>query len=336
MRLFLESSDLRETEKAVKSGLVNGIVANPELINRYGSGDTDSLIVKLAGLSDTLQIELTGDSFEFWVTEAQRIMSLGLAKDKVIFRLPITENGLIACRELVSKGYCVNIMFIYTINQAYLAMQSGASMIELMADELLQQGYDVNSLIEETISMRDKYKYDTKISVAPGSSVGFLRASIKNGVDAFTFTGSSFAELKGSLLSNPAADRFLRKSRLISLKVKDVLKGKNPRIKDSSNLLEAVVEMTQGGMGAVAVLNSADELLGVFTDGDLRRQLQTNGEQVLLKSLSELNFKSPITIDAQSSLEELSKLFKDKRIDNVLVTENNKLVGMVDIQDLNL
>jgi signal-transduction protein with cAMP-binding, CBS, and nucleotidyltransferase domain len=92
--------------------------------------------------------------------------------------------------------------------------------------------------------------------------------------------------------------------------------------------------MSQGGMGAVAVLNEKEELVGVFTDGDLRRQLQQSGKDILSKKLSELVFKQPSTIDANAFLGEAYSILKDKRIDNILVTDTSGLIGMLDIQDI--
>jgi transaldolase len=48
MQLFLDSSDLRESEKALKTGILNGVITNPEMMKRYGEQDTDALILKLA------------------------------------------------------------------------------------------------------------------------------------------------------------------------------------------------------------------------------------------------------------------------------------------------
>jgi len=92
--------------------------------------------------------------------------------------------------------------------------------------------------------------------------------------------------------------------------------------------------MSKGGMGAVAVLNAEEELVGVFTDGDLRRQLQQSGKDILSKKLSELVFKQPATIEATSFLGEAYRILKDKRIDNILVTDHTGLIGMLDIQDI--
>ena len=336
MKLYLETSELREAEKLVKTNLIDGIVTNPDIMGRYGTGDTDSLILKLSKLSEHLHIEPKGETFEVWVTESQRLIALGLEKEKTIISLPVTEQGIKACKELKAKGIKVKINFIYNIHQAYLAMKSGASAISIMTSELQDKGYDAFSMIEESIKMRDQYSYDCEIVVASIHSMDNVRNAIKAGADAISIPNSVFFSLQNSLIDNPIAERFMKKNRLQSAIVRDIIKGSSPKVGIKSTVLEAVVEMTKGGMGAVAVVDESDELKGVFTDGDLRRQIQSLGDDVLKTNLADLAFKTPVSIDADQSLSDLSILFKDKRIDNILVTSAGKLIGMVDIQDLNI
>ena len=93
--------------------------------------------------------------------------------------------------------------------------------------------------------------------------------------------------------------------------------------------------MSQGGLGAVAVLDEQTKVIGVFTDGDLRRLLQGDGKDILTMKLSDLKFKQPISIESIAYLKDAAQILKDKRIDNLLVLDNGELVGMLDIQDLN-
>jgi transaldolase len=72
----------------------------------------------------------------------------------------------------------------------------------------------------------------------------------------------------------------------------------------------------------------------VFTDGDLRRHLQTAGSTVLDKKLGELDYKTPISIEGNLLLNDAASLFKKTNVDTIMVTDNGKPVGMLDIQDL--
>ena len=91
--------------------------------------------------------------------------------------------------------------------------------------------------------------------------------------------------------------------------------------------------MTEYGFGSITVTKD-NKVVGVFTDGDLRRKLQENGREVLAKNIGEFQYKEPVSIDADALLNEAADLFKKTKVDTILVTDGGKPVGMLDIQDL--
>ena len=87
--------------------------------------------------------------------------------------------------------------------------------------------------------------------------------------------------------------------------------------------------------GAVTIADDYDAVRGVFTDGDLRRSLQEHGSGVVRKTLSELGFtEEPITIDADSLLYDAMSLFEQSHVDTIIVVDDGKPVGIIDIQDI--
>ena len=100
------------------------------------------------------------------------------------------------------------------------------------------------------------------------------------------------------------------------------------------NIKDAIVKMTEFRFGTVIVTEKDGSVKGVFTDGDLRRLLQKEGEHILGKKLNELEYKTPVSIDANVILNEAAALFKKSNVDTIMVTDNGKPVGMLDIQDL--
>ena len=92
--------------------------------------------------------------------------------------------------------------------------------------------------------------------------------------------------------------------------------------------------MTGYGFGCVTITKNGGSLVGVFTDGDLRRLLQSEGEHILEKKMGEISYKSPVSIEADALLNDAVSIFKEKRVDTILVTKEGKPVGMLDIQDL--
>jgi CBS domain-containing protein len=92
--------------------------------------------------------------------------------------------------------------------------------------------------------------------------------------------------------------------------------------------------MTEFGFGAIVVTSDDMQVKGVFTDGDLRRYLQTQGAAVLDKQLGSLEYKTPVSIEAGMLLNDAAGIFKKTNVDTILVTDAGKPVGMLDIQDL--
>jgi CBS domain-containing protein len=93
--------------------------------------------------------------------------------------------------------------------------------------------------------------------------------------------------------------------------------------------------MTETRLGAVALVNNQGQLAGIFTDGDLRRDLQSDGPAILGRPLAQIGFsKTPLTISADALLYQAAKMFQDHKVDNVVVVEADRPVGLLDVQDL--
>jgi CBS domain-containing protein len=120
----------------------------------------------------------------------------------------------------------------------------------------------------------------------------------------------------------------------MTVKVKEVISPKNPKVLVDKTIFDALAEMTESGMGAVTVVDNDNNLKGIFTDGDLRRNLKEKGKLFLEDNIGEVvNAQNPITINADALLYEAVRIFKEKKVDNIIVLENNKPLGMIDIQD---
>ncbi|MEO1655741.1 MAG: CBS domain-containing protein, partial [Bacteroidota bacterium] len=123
-------------------------------------------------------------------------------------------------------------------------------------------------------------------------------------------------------------------TRLMTISVKEIINAKNPLVKSDDTLFDALSMMTESGQGAVAIVDGANALKGIFTDGDLRRNLKEKGKDVLdMKMENFVSDKAPITVPSDARLYEAVKVFKDANVDNIIVLENMAPIGMLDIQD---
>jgi CBS domain-containing protein len=99
--------------------------------------------------------------------------------------------------------------------------------------------------------------------------------------------------------------------------------------------MNAIVKMTESGFGCVSVVDSGEKLIGAFTDGDLRRLIESEGDAALHKKMSDLNFNPPITIDGSALLNDAQAIFHNSSVDNIIVLNDGVVAGILDIQDLN-
>jgi CBS domain-containing protein len=93
--------------------------------------------------------------------------------------------------------------------------------------------------------------------------------------------------------------------------------------------------MTESRLGAVTIVDADGAVAGIFTDGDLRRKLQSGGREVLDKPLAEVGFtRNPVTVSRASLLDDAVKLIKQHEVDSIVVVDDTAPCGVLDIQDL--
>lgn len=333
MELYLDSVDFKEIEEALKLGTIDGLTTTPTFMHRHGITDVDEAILKLSKMVKVLQVEALGDTPEEVEKEADRLIGLGLDPAKTVFKIPVSNIGIAACKRLRDKGYMVNVHLVYNLAQAYMAMQAGATYVCPLVGRLQDQGHDAITLIEQCVETVNYYGYDTKIMFSSVRHAEHARTAILSGVHTITAPWGVMKKLTENNLTTIGTNQFIEHTKLMTMRVNEIIAQYNPRIKVSESVVDAVVEINKSGLGSVSVVDDAGKLLGVFTDGDLRRKIESDGKAVLDKKLSDFDFKYPITINADALLYEAVELFKKHEVDNIVVMENNQLFGMLDIQD---
>lgn len=334
MELYLDSANLEEIEEAFKLGFLAGLTTTPTFMHRDGHTDIDATILKLSKMVPVLQVEALGETAEEIVTEAQRLDSLGLDKKKTVYKIPISLEGAKACKMLRDKDLMVNMHLIYTVQQAYIALNAGANYVCPLVGRLQDQGHDALALIEQCVDAVDRYGYDSKIMFSSVRNSEHVRNAINLGVHTITVPYKVLVQLPRNTFTDVGTQQFFEHTRLMTLKVRDVIREHPAVINQSKSILDALLNMTVSKLGAVSIVDDNNKVIGIFTDGDLRRNVEHEGDSFLHKNLSDLDMKVPITIDANESLYEASVIFKEKLVDTIVVTENGVPVGMIDIHDL--
>lgn len=334
MELYLDSADPKEIDEAFKLGFLTGLTTTPTFMHRGGVTDIDKMILALAKKVPVLQVEALGETAEEIVKEARRQLKMGLKKETTVFKIPVSLEGVRACKMLRNEGIMVNVHLVYTLQQAYMAMQAGASYVCPLVGRLQDQGHDALQLVQQCVEAVNYYGYDCRIMFSSVRTVEHVRNAINVGVHTITVPWKLMKQLTDNHFTAIGTQQFYEHTRLITMKVKDILGRSNPVVKESATVSEALVEMTRHGFGAVMVTDAKGNNKGVFTDGGLRRGLESEGNKFLAKKLSTLKFNDPITISPEALLDDAQKVFKEKKVDTLSVSENGRQLGMLDIQDL--
>jgi arabinose-5-phosphate isomerase len=124
--------------------------------------------------------------------------------------------------------------------------------------------------------------------------------------------------------------------RTLLLRVSDIMRSGDrlASVRDNAKVKDAVVAMTQARAGSAAVVDANNRILGIFTDGDLRRNISKHAN-VLDLSIKQIMTPSPITVTADRLAVDVLRIYEERNIDDLLVVDRqNRLVGAVDIQDL--
>jgi len=325
MELYLDSADLTEIEEAFRLGFLDGLTTTPTFMHRHGVDDIDALVLKLADIVPILQVEALGQTAEEICTEAHRLLSVGLSQEKTVFKIPVSLQGVKACSQLRADGIMVNVHLVYTLQQAYMAMKAGATYVCPLVGRLQDQGQDALGLVRQCVDAVTTYGYDTKVMFSSVRHVEHVRNAIMLGVHTITAPYRVLAQLTENHFTTVGTDQFLEHTRLLTTTVGEVMSSVNPLVQDDAGLQEAVIHMTEYGFGCVTVVSSDGTVKGLFTDGDLRRLLAKEGRDILKHRMSDFDYQNPLTA---------ADLFHTHKVDNLLVLEQGKPVGMLDIQDL--
>jgi transaldolase len=334
MEFYLDSVDIKEIEEAFKLGFLTGLTTTPTFMHREGVTDIDSMILKLSRMVPILQIEALGDTADEIVEEAHRQLNMGLDPAKTVFKIPVSLHGVAACKRLVDEGLMVNVHLVYTLQQAYMAMAAGATYVCVLVGRMQDQGYDALALVEQCVSAINYYGYTSKVMFSSVRNAEHVRNAITTGAHTITVPWKIMKVLTENNFTTLGTQQFVEHTKLITTRVSEVIRPANPTITLSHTVVDALVEMSKHGFGAVSVVDESGKLIGVFTDGDLRRHIQEEGQGVLQKGLTEFQFNLPISISPDALIQEAHQIFKKKEIDNIVVAENGRPIGMIDVQDL--
>ena len=202
MKFFIDTADVEEIRSLIPTGLVDGVTTNPSLIMKSGR-DFREVTAEICDLVDgPVSAEVTATDAEQMIAEG---VSLADIADNVTVKLPLTLDGLIACKALTSEGIDTNVTLCFSANQALLAAKAGATFISPFIGRLDDINVDGMELIRDIRMIYDNYDFRTEILAASIRSPNHVKDSAIAGADVVTVPP---AVLK-SLVKHPLTDKGL-------------------------------------------------------------------------------------------------------------------------------
>ena len=336
MELYLDSANPSEISAAFQLGIFHGLTTTPTFLKRQGITNVDHWLLETAKQVPIIQIEALGNSAQEIVNEANRLLSLGLNRETTVFKIPVSLHGLEACAHLTKDGIMTNVHLIYTPQQAYMAMNSGATYVCPLVGRLQDQGMDALALVDAIVAFKDRHAYPSKVMFSSVRHSEHVRNAMDLGVDAVTVPWSVVQLLPNNHLTSLGSAQFDEDHRRMTVRVEQVLRPNQPIVSPDSPLREALVAMTLSGLGAV-VLAENHRAIGLFTDGDLRRLMEHTSNLDTNSSIRSMHaLRPPLAISGSALLQEAFSRFTETKVDQLLVEDDNgNALGLIDIQDLN-
>ena len=202
MKLFIDSADIKEIREYAESGFVDGVTTNPSLAAKAGH-DYVGVLEEICGIvKGSVSAEVLATDFDGMMAQAHRFSKI--AKN-ITIKVPLTWDGLKACRALSAEGLAVNVTLCFSPVQAMMAAKAGATYISPFIGRVDDVGEDGVGLIHDIRAIYDNYDFKTNILAASIRSVSHVRESALAGADVATIPGSIFK----LLLNHPLTDKGL-------------------------------------------------------------------------------------------------------------------------------
>ncbi|MEL7489206.1 MAG: fructose-6-phosphate aldolase [Pseudomonadota bacterium] len=206
MKFFADTADIAEIRDLLPTGLIDGVTTNPSLIMKSGR-DFREVVSEICALVDgPVSAEVTAVEAEQMVAEGK---SLATIADNVTVKLPLTIEGLKACKALTADGVKTNVTLCFSANQALLAAKAGATFISPFIGRLDDMGIDGMDLIREIRVIYDNYGFDTEILAASIRSPNHVKDSAIAGADVATAPPKVITALANHPLTDKGLEAFL-------------------------------------------------------------------------------------------------------------------------------
>lgn len=207
MRFFIDTADVAEIKDLAATGLVDGVTTNPSLVAKSGRDFFEVLKEICAIVPGPISAEVAATDVDAMLAEARILTAVA---DNIVIKVPLTPDGLKACRALTDEGTDVNVTLCFSAAQAILAAKAGARYISPFVGRLDDIGADGLALIGEIVEIYSAYPaFTTEVLVASVRNLGHVVESAKMGAHVATIPPGVLRAMFKHPLTDKGLETFL-------------------------------------------------------------------------------------------------------------------------------
>jgi transaldolase len=203
MKFFIDTANLNDIKEAQDLGVLDGVTTNPSLMAKEGITGKENILKHYQDICEIVEgdvsAEVIATDFEGMIKEGEELAKLN---DQIVVKIPMTKDGIKACKYFTEKGIKTNVTLVFSVGQALLAAKAGATYVSPFLGRLDDISTDGLNLIEEIRLVYDNYLFDTQILAASVRNTMHIVNCAKLGSDVMTGPLSSIM----GLLKHPLTD----------------------------------------------------------------------------------------------------------------------------------
>ena len=216
MKFFVDTADTKDIADLAATGLIDGVTTNPSLIAKAGRPFAE-VIAEICSLTPgPVSAEVVATDYDGMIKEGRKLAKIA---SNVTVKLPLTLDGLKACKTLTGEGTQVNVTLCFSANQALLAAKAGATFISPFIGRLDDIHLDGMDLIHEIRQIYDNYLFDTEILAASIRSPNHVKLCALAGADVMTAPPAVIKSLVNHPLTDKGLETFLADAKKAGIKV---------------------------------------------------------------------------------------------------------------------
>ena len=206
MKIFLDTADFDLINERVQTGLIDGVTTNPTLILKSG-GDPVETVKKIAEefpYFESISAEVVADNAPQMIEQAQAFKD----HKNVTIKVPLTVEGLKACKLLASDGFTVNVTLCFSVAQAVLAAKADATYISPFVGRVDDNSFDGVGLVGDIASLYKEHLSRTQVLAASLRNVADVAKCFSVGADVVTMPPAIFDKMYNHILTDKGLDLF--------------------------------------------------------------------------------------------------------------------------------